>query len=177
MSWSDFDALLALRGDQAGVRVCYLKGELELMTPSRQHEKRKARISGLLEAWAVETGTILEALGSWTVRSGAAERGVEPDACYVLGNREPEVPDLAIEVEWTGGGLDKLEIYCGLGVREVWILRRESLQVFVLSAGAYELRARSVLFPDLDVELLARFIDHPTQTEAVRDFLAALRRS
>ncbi|MHB8875784.1 MAG: Uma2 family endonuclease [Myxococcaceae bacterium] len=177
MSWDDFDALLALRGDQAGVRICYLEGELELMTPSRQHEKRKARISGLLEAWAVETDTILEALGSWTLRSGPSERGVEPDACYVLGHREPEVPDLAIEVEWTAGGLDKLEIYRGLGVREVWILGRESLQVFTLTGGGYQLSERSVLLPDLDIELMSRFVDHPTQTEAVRGFLAALRKS
>jgi hypothetical protein len=46
------------------------------------------------------------------------ERGVEPDECYVLGDvAEPARPDLAIEVVWSSGGINELEIYRKLGVR------------------------------------------------------------
>jgi hypothetical protein len=31
----------------------------------------------------------------------------------------PQVPDIAIEVVWTSGGIDKLEVYRGLDVPEV----------------------------------------------------------
>ena len=53
------------------------------------------------------------------------QRGVEPDECYVFGDApDPERPDLAIEVVWTRGGIDKREIYRALGVRELWFWRR-----------------------------------------------------
>lgn len=53
------------------------------------------------------------------------ERGAEPDECYVFGeDPDPERPDLAIEVIWISGGMNKLEIYRALGVAEVWHWRR-----------------------------------------------------
>jgi hypothetical protein len=46
---------------------------------------------------------------------------LEPLRPYVLGRvAAPKLPDLAIELTWTWGGLDKLEIYSKLGVPEVW---------------------------------------------------------
>ncbi len=42
-----------------------------------------------------------------------------------------EAPDLAIEVIWTSGGIDKLESYRGLGVGEVWFWREGRMEVFV----------------------------------------------
>jgi hypothetical protein len=35
---------------------------------------------------------------------------------------------------------------------------------------------RSALFPDLDMELLCSFLDHPTALQAVKAFREALRR-
>ena len=43
IDWWQFEAFLAIRGDRAGVRVTYLEGELEIMSQSRTHLKRKAR--------------------------------------------------------------------------------------------------------------------------------------
>ena len=37
VSWSQYETLLAIRGDNAGVRLTYLSGELELMSPSLDH--------------------------------------------------------------------------------------------------------------------------------------------
>ena len=58
-------------------------------------------------------------LGSTTFRKQAKIGGVEPDESYCLGI-EKEVPDFAIEVVVTSGGIDKLEVYKRLGVTEVW---------------------------------------------------------
>ena len=41
MAWQDFEALLAIRGDRAGVRLYYLDGEIEIMSPTKIHEGRK----------------------------------------------------------------------------------------------------------------------------------------
>ncbi|WP_437318901.1 Uma2 family endonuclease [Sorangium sp. So ce385] len=176
MTWKDYEILLAVRGDRAGVRMYYLNGAIELMSPSRSHEGVKTTIARLLEAYCDERGIELSGYGAWTLRNAPKERGAEPDECYIVGETNKEVPDLAIEVVWTHGGLDKLEIYRGLGVPEVWMWdREEGLRVFALSDGRYEPRARSAFLPELDPAWLAGFLEQPTQSQAVRALRAALR--
>src|SRR4051794_11112137 len=82
MTWKDFEVLLAIRGDRAGVRMYYLEGEIELMSPTRSHEAIKKMIGRLLEAYADEEGLELNGFGSWTLRNAPRERGAEPDECY-----------------------------------------------------------------------------------------------
>ncbi len=177
MSWKDYEVMLAVRGDRAGVRMYYLEGELELMSPSHGHESLKTTLGRLLEAWADERGVELNGLGSWTLRSLQSESGAEPDECYVLDAPTKDVPDLAIEVAWTRGGLNKLAIYRGLGVPEVWILdRKHRLQVHVLGAEGYERAATSKLLPDLDLDWLVGFLSAPSQSQATRALRAAMRR-
>jgi Uma2 family endonuclease len=176
MTWKDYEILLAVRGDRAGVRMYYLNGAIELMSPSRSHEGVKTTIARLLEAYCDVRGIELSGYGAWTLRNAPKERGAEPDECYIVGDTNKEVPDLAIEVVWTHGGLDKLEIYRGLGVAEVWMWDRdEGLRVFALSGERYELRARSAFLPELDPAWLAGFLEQPTQTQAVRALRAALK--
>ncbi len=178
VSWDAYEALLTARGESAGVRLTYLKGELELMTPSIDHEALKKRLARLLEAYAEECGVELEGYGSWTVRRAERERGVEPDECYVLGPRDPadlDVPDIAIEVVWTSGGLDKLEVYTGLGVRELWIWQEGALTFHDLRGNAYVRVSSSELLPNLDASVLASFMSGASQTQAVRSYRKALR--
>ncbi|WP_437969369.1 Uma2 family endonuclease [Sorangium sp. So ce260] len=176
MTWKDYEILLAMRGDRAGVRMYYLNGAIELIRPSRSHEGVKKTIARLLEAYCDERGIELSGYGAWTLRNAPKERGAEPDECYIVGDTNKEVPDLAIEVLWTHGGLDKLEIYRGLGVAELWVWdREEGLRVFALSGERYEPRARSAFLPELDPAWLAGFLDQPTQSQAVRALRAALR--
>ncbi len=87
----------------------------------------------------------------------------------------PEIPDLAIEVVRTSGGIDKLEVCRGLGVPEVWVWQDAALRVFVLEGERYRTSPRSRLIPDLDPALLARFMTTGSQTEAVRAYRQALQ--
>jgi Uma2 family endonuclease len=176
--WSQYEALLALRGESATPRISYLEGELELMTPSEGHESTKTVIGRLVEAYAEEIGVDLWSYGSWTLKSELKKRGAEPDECYVL--RQPQtkgVPDLAIEVAWTRGGIDKLEIYRKLGVLEVWFWEKSGIEVFVLQAETYEPRSRSLVFPELDLGLGARLAAHPNHSQAVRELRAEVRKA
>ncbi|MGH7859112.1 MAG: Uma2 family endonuclease, partial [Candidatus Binatia bacterium] len=158
VSWEDYERILEIRGEGSGVRIAYLEGELELMSPSKDHEWIKTAIARLLECWAEESGVDLNGYGSWTLKERKEERGAEPDECYVVGTQEAKRPDVAIEVIWTHGGLDKLEIYRGLGVREVWLWRKGRIEVQRLRGKRYEPIARSELLPDLDLEELASFL-------------------
>jgi hypothetical protein len=136
----------------------------------------KSMIGCLVEGWCLEMGVAITPYGSWTLESQASERAVEPDECYVLGDvPEPERCDLAIEVVWTSGGLDKLEVYRKLAVREVWIWKRGKLEVFGLRGQEYVPLERSELLPALDLDALVRYIDVKPMTRAVTEYRAALR--
>lgn len=174
--WSHFEAQLALRGDAAGPRMAYLEGVLELMSPSQDHERIKSYLGRVLEAYAFERGIDLSPYGSWTLKHAPKAAAAEPDECYIVGSdQKKDRPDLAIEVVWTSGGMDKLEIYRRLAVNEVWVWKDGRLEIFVLRGDQFEPSASSRVFPDLDVALLVSFLDRPTVTQAVRAFRDALR--
>jgi Uma2 family endonuclease len=174
-----FEAYSAIRDllDGPGVKLTYLEGALEIMSPSLLHEDVKSRIARLLELWALERDVPLYAYGSTTFRSAPKERGLEPDECYVVGRTmiEGSFPDLAIEVAVTRGGIPKLAVYRGLGVREVWIWDEGVIHVYVLGEAGYEERAASSVIPGIDLAPLARFAGEADQHAALVAFRAELR--
>jgi Uma2 family endonuclease len=110
--WEHFEVQLALRGDRPVPRMAYLRGVLELMRPSRGHERIKSLIGRLIEAYALERGVDLSPYGGWMLKHAPKESAAEPDECYIVGSDQSgDRPDLVIEVVWTSGGIDKLEIY------------------------------------------------------------------
>jgi len=116
-------------------------------------------------------------LGSWTLKRKKHQRAVEADECYIFGTEPRNSPHLAIEVEWTQRGIDKLEIYRKLGVDEVWYWRKGVITIYVFAEGAFTEVSRSRLLPDLDVELLASMLDRDTLNQAVSDFRKALQKA
>lgn len=174
-TWADYQRVLEMRGERSTPRLAYLEGALELMSPSREHEALKSNIGRLVEVWCQQNGIEFSPYGSWTLESKESQRGVEPDECYVFGDPAGSVrPELAIEVIWTSGGLDKREIYRALGVREVWFWRRGRIGVHVLHEGAYHESPKSAVLPGIDLDLLASFLDRPTASQAIREYQSAL---
>ena len=175
--WSHYEAQLALRGDVAGPRMSYLDGALEIMSPSKDHERIKSYIGCLIEAYALDRGIDLSPYGAWTLKRAPHSSGAEPDECYIVGSDQSSATlHLAIEVAWTTGGIDKLEIYRRLAVGEVWIWTEGRIEVHLLRGDRYEHAACSAVFPELDVEQLASFLDRPTALQAVRAFREVLRK-
>jgi len=178
-SWDAFETLLTLRGDRAGVRMYYLDGEVELVSPARDHEGRKTTLARLLETWALEKRVNLNGFGSWTLKREVRKAGGEPDECYILGPPESKsVPDLVIEVEWSRKtGLPKEEIYKRLGVRELWTLpARGPLRIRVLERGRWVVQVKSRVLPSLDVAWLMTFTDIEPQSKAVGALSRTLRK-
>jgi Uma2 family endonuclease len=179
VTWQQYEQLLEMRGESSVPRIAYLEGLVELMSPSQDHEYIKKTLARLIEVWALERDVALTGVGSMTLKNRLRKRGVEADECYVVGRRckrgGKERPDLAIEVEWTSGGIDKLEIYRRLGVREVWRWRDERVLVYVLQGSVYVESPRSVVLPDLDLGRLVEFLGRDDQLEAVRAYRDWLR--
>jgi len=175
ITWEQYEAMRAATDHIPGLRMTYLEGVLELMSSSRDHEWVKKCLARLLEIYALERSLPLNGYGGTTFRKRAKERGLEPDECYCLGPMG-EVPDIAIEVVFSSGGIDKLEVYRGLEIPEVWIWEADRMTIWRLGkAGRYHSVKRSRFLPGLDVEQLLSFVRPDDQTGAVRAYRDALR--
>lgn len=159
----------------SNVRITYLDGELELMSPSERHEEAKKIIARLLETWAEELDIDLNGRGNQTFRQEAARSGLEPDECY---SRGPfgSIPDIALEVVVARPIKTKLEAYARLGVPEVWIWQKSTLTVHELENGTYVPREQSSILPELDIEHLSRFvIEGQSQIRLIKRYREELR--
>ncbi|MDJ0616743.1 MAG: Uma2 family endonuclease [Calothrix sp. MO_192.B10] len=177
VTWEEYEKLSDTFVDSFP-RMTYLAGTLEIvMTTSPENERLKKIIARLLEAYAEEKNINLNGYGNTTFRNQAAKKGAEPDECYCIGELN-EVPDIAIEIVITSGGIDKLKVYQGLGVKEVWFWENKQFTFHYLPQpdSNYIKSTRSLLLPDLDPVLLSSFVEETNQTQAVKKYRQALQR-
>jgi Uma2 family endonuclease len=106
---------------------------------------------------------------------GSKELGArkEPDESYNLQTKKA-IPDLAIAVIFTSGGIDQLQLYKRLGIPEVWFWEDGVLSIYYLRED-YEQVDRSEFLPELDIALLVRYVTYFDQYDAVTEFIKALR--
>jgi Uma2 family endonuclease len=173
--WSVY-VLLRDTLDTPGLRMTYLQGALEIMSPSREHEVSKKQIARLLELFCLERDIPLYGFGSLTLRREEKQRGLEPDECYSRG-RDAEVPDVALEVIVSHGSIDKLEVYRGLGVREVWLFEAGRFRVVALREGDYVPVEASQVLPEVDLGRLAHYAAVRDQHAALKEYREEIRRA
>jgi Uma2 family endonuclease len=179
VSWTDY-VILREALDTPGLRMTYCEGVLELMSPSRNHELWKKTIARLIELAAFVLELPLLGYGSTTFRNEAKERGVEPDECWRVGSqmKDGELPDIVLEVVHLSPILDKLHVYDGLAIPEVWLWREGVFEIHRRKPeGGYERAEQSGFLPQLDFGVIARFVTREDQDVALREFAAALRAS
>jgi Uma2 family endonuclease len=84
------------------------------------------------------------------------------------------VPDLAVEIVVTSGGINILEIYRRIGVPEVWFWEDGVISVYCLRLNGYELVNKSELLPELDLRSLEFYSRMADQYDAVNAFIGTL---
>jgi Uma2 family endonuclease len=173
--WSTY-VVLRDTVDSPGVRMTYLEGWLEILSPSRKHEVSKTQIARLLELFCLERDIPLYGYGSTTFRKEEKQRGLEPDECYCRGT-DRETPDVAIEVVVSPAAIDKLDVYRGLGVREVWMFEAGEFRVVALRSAEYVPIPTSEVFPELDLSRVAHHAAQLDQHDALRAYREELHRS
>jgi Uma2 family endonuclease len=168
VSWRDY-VILREALDTPGLRMTYCEGMLELMTLSFGHESDKTSIARLVELYGFVRRVRLNGYGSTTFRREAKQRGAEPDECYCVGRAmtEGQFPDIVLEVIHTNPLIDKLHVYAGLGVPEVWLFRHGAFEIYRLAGEKYDLVERSSFLPELDFALIARLASYPDQQDAL----------
>jgi len=174
ISWERFNKIQSDFDDIPSVKLTYTGGLLEIMAPiSNEHEYVKSNVGELLGTYMREKRIRFYRRGSFTLKKEGYSSG-EPDESYCIDTNK-EVPDIVIEVVITSGTLNKLDVYKPLNISEVWFWKNKQLQIFHLTDGEYQQVARSQFFPDLDLEILQRYIDYPDQYDAVLEFQKAVR--
>lgn len=169
-TWSDYQALVELRGECSIPRIKYRSREVLLMSPISPGHGRKAN----LVAYAIKS--ILEYLEqpfeAFTPITISLPRtaGFEPDYCFYIDNYEFAIgrecaertlreridwetdppPDLAIEVDVTS--YTDLDDYLPYRVPEVWIIKKEAIEIYRYSDNKYNEVDYSRYFPGIDIK-------------------------
>lgn len=188
--WETYERLLEELEDRH-LRLTYDSGTLEVMSPSRPHERIRHLLGRMVEAATEEWGVAIEGGGSTTWRREDLQKGLEPDECYWVQNEalirgrddldlgvDPP-PDLAIEVDVWSCSLDRLSIYGALGVPEVWRWEDGRIAVHVRqSDGTYALSDQSQCFPWMPMHELSAWLDRDRdldENSRIRAFRAWVR--
>jgi Uma2 family endonuclease len=146
VSWKLYRKLRRMRANR-NIRMTYDRGELEIMSPSPEHEGFACLLGDLIRIWTLELGIPIRSCGRMTVRRSVLERGFEPDNCYYI-QHEPQMwnkrkinfktdppPDLAVEVEVTRHvAMQQRPCRHHLGV-QARVLREKAVEVAAVPIG------------------------------------------
>jgi Uma2 family endonuclease len=146
-------------------RVRYRDGSVTIVSPSPPHEHELIHLDDVIITICEVLEIAASPAGSTLFRRDDLERGVMPDRAYYiqhqgaidkveetvdLGRYPP--PDLVVEVVWTHGPSEALEILEALKMPEVWVydVPKRRLEFLVLGTeGGYATVPRSLSFPFL----------------------------
>ncbi|MCF4969634.1 Uma2 family endonuclease [Nostoc sp. CMAA1605] len=168
ISWQTYETLLAELSDRR-LRLTYNRGNLEIMSPSPEHERFKKVAGRFVETIAEELEISIEPLGSTTLKRPEIS-GAEPDECFYIRNialirgkkrldlAQDPAPDLVVEIDVTSGSQNRLQVYADLGVAEVWIYNGESLVIKQLQNNVYITCTNSQFFVNLPIPEIANFL-------------------
>jgi Uma2 family endonuclease len=184
ISWSYYERTLEEIGNQP-IRVAYLDGVMELMSPLTEHEGIKKATADLIAQLTAERGIPRKSFGSTTFRREEKAAASEPDESFyfhdidsVKGMKrfDPLVnraPDLWIEVDLLNPSVPREPIYSRLGVPEIWRYSRNRLIVRLLAAdGVYADSPTSRAFPFLEITAFAGFVARMIEEDETKVLLA-----
>lgn len=176
LTWDQFEELDRSLESFAGVKLAYLDGTAEVMPISPEHEDFKSTLVRLLDVFMDEKEIRFYKRGGPSLGNRELGARNEPDESYNFDTPKP-FPDLVIEVVKTSGGVNKLEGYRRLGVKEVWFWEDGVLEFHALQSDGYQRVEQSGLLPDLPIDAFCRYITYHDQHEAVKEFRKLIRRT
>jgi Uma2 family endonuclease len=157
-SWQDYCCLRESRGESPIPKIKYRQGEILLMSPLPKHGREAHLLARVVEILLERQNRNYEAFTPITMEHPNVG-GIEPDYCFYIDNWPAIVgkdridwevdppPDLAIEIDVTS--YTSAEDYLPYGIPEIWLFKNDLLSIYYLESGAYQLREKSIYFPDL----------------------------
>ena len=179
LTWREFKAVEQLL-DRPGYRFSFLEGVLEIRRRSGEaQEIIKERMGALLEQYLFIAGFNFTPTGSMTLENETAGVKREADESYKLAPGRVR-PDLALEVVFSSGGINKLEAYKRLKIKEVWFWEDGVLEIYHLRGEGnefyYEKISSSEEVKGIDLDLFSRWINIVNHVDAIKTFQQALQK-
>jgi len=173
LTWREFKAVEQLL-DRPGYRLSFLNGVLEIRRRSGEpQEIIKGRIGALVEQYLLMAGFDFTPTGSMTLESETGKVKREADESYKLAP-DRRLTDLAIEIVFSSGGIDKLEAYKRLKIPELWFWEDGLLEVYHLRGEGdglhYEKISSSEEVQGIDLNLLLRCMNMVNHVDAIKTF-------
>ncbi len=173
-TWQDYQQFES--EEYPGYRVSYLKGEITIMSPGRNHEKIAEVINRLIIAYC-EKFEIQDFPFRQTRLEAKDYAGKEPDVAYAF-NRDKELPDLVVEVIFSSGNIDNLKAsYQAIGISELWIWQDNQITFYSLDRDRYIEIEFSKIFKQISAKSLVKFVNRGITDSPLlikKDFLKTL---
>jgi Uma2 family endonuclease len=169
ISWQTYQTLLGELSERR-LRLTYIRGILEIMAPSPEHEIYKKLASRFVETIAEELRISIYPLGSTTFNRPDLGIGLEPDECFYIQNQsavkgkkkidltQDPPPDLALEIDTTDSAKNRLEVFANIGIPEVWHYDGIFLTLYRLQNKKYIPSNQSLAFPILYIDKVDQFL-------------------
>ena len=189
VGWDFYERVLEEFADSNAVHFAYDDGFLEVRVPLLKHEIPICILSDLVSMICVELRINVRNVGSTTFRKRAKSKGCEPDTAFYIQNvnkirglqeidlsKDPP-PDLVIEVDVTSPSLNRLPIYAGLGVPEIWLYKDGKIEFYKLYGEFYQEIDNSLAFSNLTSEKTAEFLqsgltnDYIEWVDSIREWI------
>ena len=155
MTWAEYEKFDS--EEYLGYRVSYFNGVITLVSPSKNHERIAATISILIIAYCRKLNLLYFPMRS-TRLSNKPDAGKEPDVSFAFGT-DKDLPDLAIEVIFSSGGIDDLKKYQSIGIKEVWFWQDNKIVFYQLNTNGYTEISTSISLPNLAADTLESFVN------------------
>ena len=169
VTWETYEHLLVDLSLSSVPHLTYDRGDLEIMSPTAEHERINRAIEVLVSIVAFEMKIEYTSLGSTTFQRRDIKVGFEPDSSYyftrvpIQGKKRIDLsvdppPDLVVEIDIASSSIEKLPMFASIGVSEVWCYRDGTMEIFLLKQGTYVPAASSASLPFLGAETLTTLI-------------------
>jgi Uma2 family endonuclease len=170
-SWTDYEAILASRQDNAAIKICFdaLTQEIQLMAPLPEHGNKSDTLTDLVKVLLRKYDQDWQCFDPITLKRYGV-KGIQPDTCFYIDHRQAILgksqidlacdppPDLAIEIDVTS--LTKPEDYAEIKIPELWFYRDRSLLIYLWDGERYTESPASQLFPLISViQLLPPYVE------------------
>jgi Uma2 family endonuclease len=158
ITWEHFKLIEQGFSQAPGIRLFYYQGALEIVAVSPEHEIFSRIIGFLIQVFLTELDVSFEPTGAMT-QEKEGEASVQADESYCIGGLKSPA-DLAIEIIFTSGSIEKLKRYQAIGIPEVWFWEDGVFSFHHLRETGYEPIDRSELpyLERLDLALLGRCV-------------------
>ena len=156
VTWEEYKNISETLGEVSWCKLSYLNEVLELVVTGERHETINRYIDGLIINYFDFNDMGYIPVGSATYKS--KQKGKEADSAYKFTEKR-KYPDLAIEINFSSGGIDSLEIYKDLETKEVWMWdKKNELKFYILEGVKYIESENSFFLKGVTSKIIKKYV-------------------